>query len=98
MNPDAAGLWRAPAWALAFPLALLSMLAPFAVDTYLPAFSGVAQSLHASPVQMQQTLSSHLFGYALMNLLRGPCQTASGESRFSWLVPLCSPQPRWAAP
>ena len=57
MNPQATGLWRAPAWALAFLLALLSMLAPFAVDTYLPAFSGIAQTLQAGPVQMQQTLS-----------------------------------------
>ena len=58
MNPDATQLWRAPMWALAFLLALLSMLAPFAVDTYLPAFAGIAQSLDASAVQMQQTLSS----------------------------------------
>ncbi len=79
MNPDAAGLWRAPAWALAFLLALLSMLAPFAVDTYLPAFSGMAQTLQASPVQMQQTLSSYLFGYALMNLFHGALSDSIGR-------------------
>lgn len=79
MNPQAHNLWRAPAWALAFLLALLSMLAPFAVDTYLPAFSGMAQSLQASPVQMQQTLSSYLFGYALMNLFHGALSDSLGR-------------------
>ena len=79
MNPQAASLWRAPAWTLAFLLALLSMLAPFAVDTYLPAFSGMAQSLQASPVQMQQTLSSYLLGYALMNLFHGALSDSLGR-------------------
>lgn len=79
MNPNAAQLWQAPRWALAFLLALLSMIAPFAVDTYLPAFAGIAQSLGASPVQMQQTLSSYLFGYALMNLFHGALSDSFGR-------------------
>ena len=52
MNPDAQQLWRAPRWALALLLALLGMLGPFSIDTYLPAFAGMARSLGASPVQM----------------------------------------------
>lgn len=79
MNPNAAQLWRAPQWALAMLLALLSMIAPFAVDTYLPAFSGIAQSLGATPVQMQQTLSAYLFGYALMNLFHGALSDSFGR-------------------
>lgn len=79
MNPNAAQLWRAPQWALALLLALLSMIAPFAVDTYLPAFSGIAQSLGATPVQMQQTLSSYLFGFALMNLFHGALSDSFGR-------------------
>ncbi|MEI7784050.1 MAG: multidrug effflux MFS transporter [Betaproteobacteria bacterium] len=79
MNPNAAELWKAPLWALALLLALLSMVAPFAVDTYLPAFSGMAQSLGASPVQMQQTLSSYLFGYAFMNLFHGALSDSIGR-------------------
>eukprot|EP01036_Dinobryon_divergens_P018490 gene18490-25187_t len=47
MNPDAKQLWRAPRWALAVLLALLGMLGPFSIDTYLPAFSGIARSLDA---------------------------------------------------
>lgn len=79
MNPNAAQLWRAPRWALAFLLALLSMIAPFAVDTYLPAFAGIAQSLGATPVQMQQTLSAYLFGFALMNLFHGALSDSFGR-------------------
>lgn len=79
MNPNAKELWRAPRWALALLLALLSMIAPFAVDTYLPAFSGIAASLGATPVQMQQTLSSYLFGFALMNLFHGALADSFGR-------------------
>ena len=71
MNPDAAQIWRAPRWALAVLLALLGMLGPFSIDTYLPAFSGIARSLGATPAEMQQTLSAYLFGFAFMNLFHG---------------------------
>src|SRR5690606_10904333 len=66
MNPDADRLWRGPRWALAALLATLGMLGPFSIDTYLPAFSGIATSIGATPVEMQQTLSAYLFGFALM--------------------------------
>src|SRR3989338_10638694 len=68
MHPQAHGLWSAPRWALAILLALLGMLGPFSIDTYLPAFSGIATALGAAPVEMQQTLSAYLFGFAFMNL------------------------------
>ena len=48
MNPDAHHLWRAPSWALAVLLAMLGMLGPFSIDTYIPAFSGIADSLEGS--------------------------------------------------
>ncbi len=79
MNPDAATLWRAPRWALAVLLAMLGMLGPFAVDTYLPAFDGIARSLDATPVQMQQTLSAYLFGFAFMNLFHGALADSFGR-------------------
>ena len=56
MNPDAATLWRRPRSALAALLACLGMLGAFSIDTYIPAFSGIARALDATPVQMQQTL------------------------------------------
>ncbi len=79
MNPDAHQLWRAPRWALALLLALIGMLGPFAIDTYLPAFSGIAQTLGATPVEMQQTLSAYLFGFAFMNLFHGAMADSFGR-------------------
>ena len=79
MNPDAQELWRAPRWTLAALLACLGMLGPFSIDTYLPAFSGIAQSIDATPVQMQQTLSAYLFGFALMNLFHGALSDSFGR-------------------
>ncbi|MDW5442245.1 multidrug effflux MFS transporter [Polaromonas sp. SM01] len=79
MNPNADQLWRAPRWALAVLLALLGMLGPFSIDTYIPAFSGIARSLGATPVEMQQTLSAYLFGFAFMNLFHGALADSFGR-------------------
>ncbi|MBZ8142094.1 Bcr/CflA family drug resistance efflux transporter [Rubrivivax gelatinosus] len=79
MNPNASQLWRGPRWTLAVLLACLGMLGPFSIDTYLPAFAGIARSLDATPVQMQQTLSSYLFGFALMNLFHGALADSFGR-------------------
>jgi len=79
MNPEAATLWRAPRWALAILLACLGMLGAFSIDTFLPAFSGIAAALHATPVQMQQTLSSYLLGFAVMNLFHGALSDSFGR-------------------
>ncbi len=79
LNPDAASVWKAPRWALAVLLAALGMLGPFSIDTYLPAFSGIARALDATPVQMQQTLSAYLFGFAFMNLFHGALADSYGR-------------------
>ena len=79
MNPDAHLLWRGPRWKLAVLLACLGMLGPFSIDTYIPAFSGIARSLGATPVQMQQTLSAYLFGFAVLNLFHGALSDSLGR-------------------
>ena len=79
MHPHAETLWRGPRWTLAILLAVLGMLGPFSIDTYLPAFSGIASSLNASPVHMQQTLSAYLFGFAFMNLFHGALADSFGR-------------------
>ena len=79
MNPDAHLLWRGPRWTLAVLLACLGMLGPFSIDTYLPAFAGIATSLGATPVEMQQTLSAYLFGFAVLNLFHGALSDALGR-------------------
>jgi DHA1 family bicyclomycin/chloramphenicol resistance-like MFS transporter len=79
MNPDAHQIWTAPRWALALLLALLGMLGPFSIDTYIPAFAGIARALRATPVEMQQTLSAYLFGFAFMNLFHGALADSFGR-------------------
>jgi len=82
MKPEPAEsthLWRAPQWAFAVLLAVLGMLGPFSIDTYLPAFAGIARSLGATPVQMQQTLSAYLFGFAFMALFHGALSDSFGR-------------------
>jgi DHA1 family bicyclomycin/chloramphenicol resistance-like MFS transporter len=79
MNPDARTIWQAPSWALAILLACLGMLGPFSIDTYLPAFTGIAKAIGASPVEMQQTLSAYLFGFAIMNLFHGALSDSFGR-------------------
>jgi DHA1 family bicyclomycin/chloramphenicol resistance-like MFS transporter len=79
MNPDAHLLWRGPRWTLAVLLACLGMLGPFSIDTYLPAFAGIATSIGATPAQMQQTLSSYLLGFAVMNLFHGALSDSVGR-------------------
>ncbi|HPO17800.1 MAG TPA: multidrug effflux MFS transporter [Rubrivivax sp.] len=79
MNPDAQLLWRGPRWTLAVLLACLGMIGPFSIDTYIPAFAGIAHSLQATPLQMQQTLSAYLFGFALLNLFHGALSDSLGR-------------------
>jgi DHA1 family bicyclomycin/chloramphenicol resistance-like MFS transporter len=79
VHPQAASLWRGPRWALAMLLATLGTLAPFSIDTYLPAFAGIAATTGATPLQMQQTLSAYLFGFAFMNLFHGALADSFGR-------------------
>ena len=79
MNPVAVPLWRGRRWTLALLLACLGMIGPFAIDTYLPAFAGIGSALGATPVQMQQTLSSYLLGFAVMNLFHGALADSLGR-------------------
>ena len=79
MQQDLSKLWRAPRWTLAVLLAVLSMMGPFSIDTYIPAFSGIAKALGATPTEMQQTLSAYLFGFAFMNLFHGALADSFGR-------------------
>jgi len=79
MTTPADSLWRGPRWALAILLAVLGMVGPFSIDTYLPAFAGIADALNATPVQMQQTLSAYLFGFSFMSLFHGAISDSFGR-------------------
>ncbi|MHB9841829.1 multidrug effflux MFS transporter [Paraburkholderia terrae] len=60
----------------------LSMLGQFAIATYLPAFSVMAQALHASSTQVQQSLSAYLLPFALMIPWHGAISDAIGRRRM----------------
>lgn len=65
--------------ALAVMLAGLSMLGPFSIDTYLPAFPNIQASLGASPLEVQQTLTAYMFSFAVMILWHGALSDAFGR-------------------
>jgi DHA1 family bicyclomycin/chloramphenicol resistance-like MFS transporter len=54
-------------------------LAPFAIDTYLPAFPGLELALVASPLELQQSLTFYLLPYALMTLWHGAISDSIGR-------------------
>ncbi|MHB8697950.1 MAG: multidrug effflux MFS transporter [Sulfuricaulis sp.] len=64
---------------LPFTVALLAMLAPFSIDTYLPSFPDIGREFAASSVALQQTLSLYLLAFAVMMLVYGPLSDAFGR-------------------
>lgn len=66
---------------VALLLAALSALGPFAIDTYLPSFHDIGQSLQATPLQVQQTLTFYLVPFAIMALWHGAISDALGRRR-----------------
>jgi DHA1 family bicyclomycin/chloramphenicol resistance-like MFS transporter len=60
-------------------LALLSALAPFATDLYLPAFPVMTGDLDTSATAVQLTLTSFLIGIALGQLVFGPLSDRFGR-------------------
>jgi len=60
-------------------LAALAMLGPFSVDAYLPAFPSIQQSLQASPIEVQQTLTAYMASFAVMILWHGALSDAFGR-------------------
>ncbi|MGZ5042719.1 MAG: MFS transporter, partial [Usitatibacter sp.] len=66
-------------WGFAAMLAALATLGPFSIDAYLPAFAGIQQSLGATPLEIQQTLSAYLFAFGLMFLFHGALSDSFGR-------------------
>ncbi|MBI3900344.1 MAG: multidrug effflux MFS transporter [Gammaproteobacteria bacterium] len=66
---------------LSLIIAVLAMLAPFSIDTYLPSFPDIARELNAADWQLQQTLSLYLLAFAAMTLVYGPLSDAFGRRR-----------------
>ncbi|HSI25657.1 MAG TPA: multidrug effflux MFS transporter [Methylotenera sp.] len=64
---------------LVYVLAALAALAPFAIDTYLPAFHAMGTDLATSDVHIQQTLAVYLLPYAIMTLWHGAISDSIGR-------------------
>jgi len=64
---------------LATLLAALSMLGPFSVDAYLPAFPHIQASLGATELEVQQTLTAYMLAFAGMSLWHGALSDAFGR-------------------
>lgn len=60
-------------------IAVLCMIGPFAIDTYLPSFPEMAISLRATSFEIQQSLSIYLVAFALMSLWHGAISDAIGR-------------------
>ncbi|MEO8418187.1 MAG: multidrug effflux MFS transporter [Methylophilaceae bacterium] len=60
-------------------LASLAALAPFAIDTYLPAFPVLEKALGGTTLELQQSLTAYLLPYALMTLWHGALSDAIGR-------------------
>jgi DHA1 family bicyclomycin/chloramphenicol resistance-like MFS transporter len=64
---------------LAALLASLSMLGPFSIDAYLPAFPNIQADLHASAIEVQQTLTAYMLAFSGMVLWHGALSDAFGR-------------------
>ena len=72
---------KKPPRGIALLLASLSALGPFSIDTYLPSFHDIGESLHATPIEVQQTLTAYLIPFAIMALWHGAISDALGRRR-----------------
>jgi len=66
-------------WPLAALLASLTMIGPFAIDAYLPAFTAMRDEFGVAPLAIQQTLSAYLLAFAFMLLWHGALADAFGR-------------------
>lgn len=66
---------------LAFALAVVVGLGPFALDAYLPAFTAIARDFGTSTTQVGLTLSLYVIALALGQLVGGPLSDRFGRSR-----------------
>jgi MFS transporter, DHA1 family, multidrug resistance protein len=64
---------------LTYLLAALTMLGPFSIDTYLPAFRAMQEALPATEVQMQLSLTVYFVGFAVVSLFHGAISDAIGR-------------------
>lgn len=62
-------------------LIFLVSLATFSTDLYIPAFPSMIKVFHATAQQLQWSLISYMYGFALCMLLSGICADFSGRKK-----------------
>ena len=66
---------------IAFLLGSLSLLGPFTIDTYLPAFPTIVEEFHTRASLVQVSLTTCLLGLALGQLIIGPMSDVQGRRK-----------------
>ncbi|HRX88045.1 MAG TPA: multidrug effflux MFS transporter [Steroidobacteraceae bacterium] len=66
---------------LAALLAGLSMVSPFSIDTFFPAFRAMEQEFGVAAWQMQQSLTAYMLPYAFTAVFYGPLSDAVGRRK-----------------
>ncbi|MCH9690754.1 MAG: multidrug effflux MFS transporter [Gammaproteobacteria bacterium] len=66
-------------------LAALVALTPFSIDSYLPALPDIAAALNSGVTQVQHSISSFLFGFAIGQLLGGPLSDRWGRRLVAFI-------------
>jgi MFS transporter, DHA1 family, multidrug resistance protein len=72
-------LLRPGTFALTLLLSFLTALGPLSMDMYLPSLPDIGQTLHAPIPQVQLTISSYLFGFAVGQIFYGPISDRLGR-------------------
>jgi DHA1 family bicyclomycin/chloramphenicol resistance-like MFS transporter len=62
-------------------VALIAMIGPFSIDTYLPAFPSIEAEMGVTRAALSQTLSAYLAGFAAMTLFWGQVSDRFGRRR-----------------
>ena len=57
----------------------LSMVSPFSIDTFFPAFHAMEKALHVDAWQLQQVLTAYMVPFAFASLVHGPLSDAIGR-------------------
>src|SRR5690349_23729848 len=70
---------RPGTFALTLLLSFLTALAPLSMDMYLPSLPDIGRTLSAPVLQVQLTISSYLFGFAVGQIFYGPVSDRLGR-------------------
>ena len=57
----------------------LSMVSPFSIDTFFPAFHAMEKALDVSAWQLQQVITAYMLPFAFASLVHGPLSDAIGR-------------------